>query len=99
MAMAPQPTTQPISLHVGTYTDGASRGIYRLDFDPQTGALGEPVLAAEAINPAFLAWHPRLPVLYTVSEMDTGPERQGLVIAFAAAADGSLTRLNEQPSG
>ncbi len=51
MAMA----VRPLTLHVGTYTDGASKGIYRLDFDPQTGALGEPVLAAEAVNPAFLA--------------------------------------------
>jgi 6-phosphogluconolactonase len=90
---------RPITLHVGTYTDGASKGIYRLDFDPETGALGEPVLAAETINPAFLAWHPRLPVLYTVSETDTGPDRQGLMIAFAAAADGRLTALGEQPSG
>jgi 6-phosphogluconolactonase len=98
-AMAMAKAARPLTLHVGTYTDGASRGIYQLDFDPETGALGEPVLVAEAINPAFLAWHPHLSVLYTVSEMDTGPERQGLVIAFAAAADGSLTRLNEQPSG
>ena len=90
---------RPLTLHVGTYTDGASKGIYRLDFDPVTGALGEPVLAAEAVNPAFLAWHPRLPVLYTVSETDTGPDQQGLVIAFGAAADGGLTTLDEQPSG
>jgi 6-phosphogluconolactonase len=95
MAMA----VHPITLHVGTYTDGASKGIYRLDFDPRTGALSEPVLAAEAINPAFLAWHPRLPVLYTVSETDTGPDRQGLVIAFAAAPDGGLTALGDQPTG
>jgi 6-phosphogluconolactonase len=97
--MAMTKAAPPLTLHVGTYTDGASRGIYRLDFDLATGALGEPKLVAEAINPAFLAWHPRLPVLYTVSEMDTGPERQGLVIAFAATAGGGLTKLNEQPSG
>jgi 6-phosphogluconolactonase (cycloisomerase 2 family) len=97
--MAMTKPTRLITLHVGTYTDGASRGIYRLDFDLATGVLGEPELAAESINPAFLAWHPRLPVLYTVSETDTGPDKQGLVIAFAAAADGGLTKLNEQPSG
>ena len=91
--------SRPITLHIGTYTSGTSKGIYRVDFDPETGALGEPALAAEAIDPAFLAWHPRLRVLYSVSETDTGPERQGLVIAFAVAADGSLTKLDEQPSG
>jgi 6-phosphogluconolactonase len=88
-----------IVLHVGTYTDGASQGIYRLGFNPETGALGEPVLAAEAVNPAFLAWHPRLPVLYAVGETDTGLDQQGAVMAFAAAADGSLRKMNEQPSG
>lgn len=88
-----------ISLHVGTYTDSSSQGIYRLGFDPETGALGEPALAAEAVNPAFLAWHPSLPVLYAVCETDTGPGRQGAVVAFAAALDGSLTALNEQSSG
>jgi 6-phosphogluconolactonase len=95
MAMA----ARPITLHVGTYTNGASKGIYRLDFDPETGALGEPALAAEAVNPAFLAWHPRLPVLYAVGETDTGPDRQGTVMSFAAAGDGRLTAMNEQPSG
>jgi 6-phosphogluconolactonase len=35
----------PISLYVGTYTDGTSRGIYRLTFDPETGRLGPPLLA------------------------------------------------------
>jgi 6-phosphogluconolactonase len=97
MAKAARPLT--ITLHVGTYTGGASRGIYRLDFDPETGALGEPALAAEAVNPAFLAWHPSLPVLYAIGETDTGPDRQGAVMAFAAAADGGLTAMNEQPSG
>jgi 6-phosphogluconolactonase len=99
MATASRPRSSRITLHVGTYTGGASKGIYRLDFDTETGALGEPVLAAEAINPAFLAWHPRLPVVYSVSETATGPQWQGRVIAFAAAADGSLTALNEQLSG
>lgn len=89
----------PITLHVGTYTDGSSKGIYRLDFNPETGALGEPVLAAEAINPTFLAWHPRLPVLYAVSETDTEPGQQGLVMAFAVDGHGSLTALGAQPSG
>lgn len=95
MSIAPRPVT----LHVGTYTDGPSQGIYRLVFDPATGALGEPVLVAEAVNPTFLAWHPRLPVLYAVSETDTGPGQQGMVIAYAADANGRLTAMGEQPSG
>jgi 6-phosphogluconolactonase len=43
---------------VGTYTDGKSKGIYRMEFDPATGKLSEPVLAAEVDNPSCLAVHP-----------------------------------------
>jgi 6-phosphogluconolactonase len=100
MPLPPLPRPiKPIAVHIGTYTTGASKGIYRLDFDPETGALGGPALAAEVVNPAFLAWHPRLPVLYAVGETDTGPDRQGTVMSFAADANGGLTAMNEQPSG
>ncbi len=43
---------------VGTYTDGKSKGIYRMVFDPASGKLSEPALAAELDNPSFLAVHP-----------------------------------------
>jgi 6-phosphogluconolactonase len=43
---------------LGTYTGEHSRGIYVSRFDPQTGALGQPELAAEHTNPSFLAVHP-----------------------------------------
>ncbi|HMD60525.1 MAG TPA: beta-propeller fold lactonase family protein, partial [Opitutaceae bacterium] len=53
-------------LFVGTYTKGASRGIYSVSLDKSTGALGPPELAAEAPNPTFLALSPGRDVLYAV---------------------------------
>lgn len=89
-----------VAFHVGTYTNGDSKGIYRLELDTATGRLSAtPALAGEAVNPSFLAWHPSKPVLYAVSETSSGPEKQGFVVAFAAGADGKLTKINEQPSG
>lgn len=89
----------PVRVYVGTYTDGASKGIYRLDLDPATGRLSEPALAAEAVNPSFLAWHPTKNVVYAVSEINTvGPQKAGTVIAFAVTGD-KLEKINEQPSG
>src|SRR5215203_2922220 len=60
-----------VPIYLGTYTDGASRGIYRLTLDPSNARFSDPVVVAEATNPSFLAWHPTQPVLYAVSETDT----------------------------
>jgi len=43
---------------LGTYSERGSRGIYGVRFDPVAGAFGEPVVAAEASNPTFLALAP-----------------------------------------
>jgi 6-phosphogluconolactonase len=53
-------------IFVGTYTKGTSRGIYSAALDGTNGALGEPVLAAEAPNPSFLALSPDRRLLYAV---------------------------------
>ena len=84
-------------IYVGTYTpkDGASRGIYAVPFDPVTGALGRPGLAAEASNPTFLALPPDGRVLYSIAESSGG-----VVTAYAIEpGTGRLTLLNQQPSG
>lgn len=89
-----------LTVYVGTYTDGASRGIYRFVLDPATGAATEPVLAAETKNPSFLALHPTRRFLYAVGEV-SGFEgkRSGAVSAFAIdARTGDLALLNQQPS-
>lgn len=91
------------TLYIGTYTpkDGASRGIYRVSFDPATGALGVPVLAAETPNPTFLALHPNGRVLYALCESDLVEGKPGgAAIAFQIdPATHLLSPLNKQATG
>ncbi len=97
---APPAKAGPVTLYVGTYTDGTSRGIYRLTFDPATGTPTEPVLAAETKNPSFLALHPNGRLLYAVGEISSFEgARTGVVSAFAIdPKTGDLALLNQQPS-
>jgi 6-phosphogluconolactonase len=78
-----------------------SEGIYVARFDLATGKLSEPVLAAQAVNPSFLAADPTRPLIFAVAEVDDhGSGRTGGVIGFAIdEATGRLTALGSQPSG
>jgi 6-phosphogluconolactonase len=92
----------PASVYIGTYTSGGkSQGIYLAHFDPATGRLGAPQLAARTANPSFLAAHPNRRFLYAVGETaNFGGKPVGLVSAFGIAADtGALTLINQQSSG
>jgi len=90
-----------LSVYVGTYTRGGSRGIDRFEMDTTTGAATEPVLAGEAENPSFLALHPNGRVLYAVNEIGNfRGTTTGAVSAFAIdAASGRLGLLGQQASG
>ncbi len=94
------PAEAPVTVYIGTYTDGTSKGIYRTALDLATGTATAPVLAGEAKNPSFLALHPSGRFLYAVSEVDDlGGAKSGGVLAFAVdAKTGDLTLLNQQPS-
>ncbi|HTP89539.1 MAG TPA: lactonase family protein [Bryobacteraceae bacterium] len=82
-------------VYLGTYTDKGSQGIYSFRFDPATGQMTDPVLAAETPAPSFLAIDPTKKFLYAVNE--TG---DGSVTSFAISpATGRLTQLNQVPSG
>jgi 6-phosphogluconolactonase len=89
-----------VTVYVGTYTDGTSKGIYRFSLDLETGKASAPALAGEAKNPSFLALHPNGRFLYAVSEVgDFGGAKTGSVIAFAIdKKTGDLTKLNEVAS-
>jgi 6-phosphogluconolactonase len=91
---------KPFTVYVGTYTDGTSRGIYRFTFAPATGSASEPVLAASAASPSFLALHPGGRFLYAVGEIDEFQgAKTGVVSAFAIdPKTGALKLLNQQPS-
>jgi 6-phosphogluconolactonase len=90
-----------VPVYVGTYTGSGSRGIYRFELDPSSGAATAPVLAGESENPSFLAVHPSGRVLYAVNEVASfGGAPTGAVSAFAIIPEsGMLTRLGQQPSG
>ncbi len=80
------------TIYVGTYTKpGGSEGIYRIDFNTETGALKGLGLAAKTENPSFLALHPGGKFLYTVNEVAPGS-----VTAFAIQPDGTLKELNRE---
>jgi 6-phosphogluconolactonase len=85
----------------GTYTDGESKGIYRCELDLSSGKLSDPALAAETVNPAFLAIHPSGRYLYSVEEVrKIGDEKSGSVSAFALdSKTGKLKFLNKKLSG
>jgi 6-phosphogluconolactonase len=81
---------------VGTYTDGKSKGIYRMVFDSASGKLSEPELAAEVSNPSFLAVHPTRKYLYSVNE-GPGPGKGGGVTSFSLdPKTGELTKINQE---
>src|SRR5437868_225872 len=75
---ADAPATGKLWVYVGTYTGAktGSQGIYRFDFDPATGQLTPAGLAAEAVNPSFLAIHPTGKYLFAVGEV-SGPQSKG----------------------
>jgi 6-phosphogluconolactonase len=86
-------------VYVGTYTNegSESKGIYVYRFDSATARVVTVGLAAEAINPSFLAVHPNHHFLYAVNEVsDYQGEKSGAVSAFAInRATGKLTLLNQ----
>ena len=80
------------------------KGIYVARFHAATGELGQPELAAEVINPSFLAIQPNHRFLYAVSEDPTsvGPplDHESFINAYSIdAATGKLRLLNSLPTG
>jgi len=88
-------------VYIGTYTGPKSQGIYACRLDRASGAMTSLGVAAETVNPSFLAIHPNHRFLFTVSEVDSfGGKKVGAVSAFAIHPEtGKLTLLNQQSSG
>ena len=87
--------TDPVHVfYIGTYTSSGSKGIYTARFNDRTGTISNVRLAATAVDPSFLALHPRHPFLYAVNEGSSQ------VSSFAVAPDsGQLKPLNQLSSG
>jgi 6-phosphogluconolactonase len=85
-------------VYIGTYTLRRGKGIYTFRFQPATGKVTAPSLAAETPSPAFLAVHPNQKFLYAANEHD-GPDVAGKNSTVSAYAidpkTGALTLLNQ----
>jgi len=101
LALLPQVRAQDELIFIGTYTDGASRGIYSTRLDSATGALSAPILAVATPNPAFLALHPNGRVLYSLDTLGlSGGHPGGAAGAFAIdRSAGTLQKLNSESAG
>jgi 6-phosphogluconolactonase len=87
-------------VYIGTYTNHGSQGIYVCDFDPASGNLTSPELAAATTDPSFLAVAPSRRYLYAINETDHfNGQPTGGVSAFSIdPATGKLTLLNQVSS-
>jgi len=83
-------------VYFGTYTDKGSKGIYTCRFRPSTGKLTPPELAAETVNPSFLAVDPAQRYLFAANEIgDYQNAKSGSVSSFAIdRRSGQLRALN-----
>ena len=91
----------PQLVYFGTYTGKKSKGIYVAEFDPATGKLSVPKLAAETRDPTFLAVDPTRGLLFAVNEVsDYGNDHSGAVSVFRIEQrTGDLKFLTQQASG
>ncbi|WP_162623285.1 lactonase family protein [Confluentibacter sediminis] len=81
---------QNIPLYIGTYTDGYSEGIYKLQFNPKTGELTDLQLAAATQSPSFIAYSPNKKYIYAVNE-----SLDGSVSSYKIQENGLLKFLNK----
>ena len=92
--------TDDYLMYAGTYTGGASKGIYAFRFQPSTGKTVSLGLAAESVSPSFLAVHPDRRTLYAVNEAPVSEGGNGSISAFAIdGKTGRLKFLNKVSSG
>jgi len=86
-------------VYVGTYTGPDSKGIYSYSFDADSGALSPLGVAAELVNPSFVAMSPNRKNLYAVTEVGNDGKTDALVTGYAVdERTGALARLNSQSS-
>jgi len=96
----PATKTQYIA-YVGTYTaKTTSKGIYAYRFNVENGQLSAIGVAAESVDPSFLAVHPNGKYLYAVNEIGNfNGGTGGAVSSFAIdAKTGALKFLNQVPT-
>ena len=92
--MAIKENTNEVKLLIGMYTDSIGKGIYEVNFDQETGQLGEPKLLVETENPSYLTQSTDGNFVYAVNE-----NQEGSLSAFQWNADKTkLDLLSQHPS-
>jgi len=88
-------------VYIGTYTHGASEGIYVYSFNTRDGTMEHLYTTRGINNPSFLAVHPTAQYIYAVEEIDSVSQTAaGMVHAYSIDnSSGELTNLNHQLSG
>jgi 6-phosphogluconolactonase len=80
---------------IGTYTEGPlgrAKGIYSFSLDTESGAVEQLALAAECVNPSYLALSPSKKHLYVANEGASGE------VSAYALSEGQLRFINKQSS-
>ncbi|MGX5218763.1 lactonase family protein [Pseudomonas sp. S9] len=92
----------PYDLLIGSYTQGASQGIYRYHYDSQAGRIGDqPEQVIKADNPSFLLLSKDQSRLLSVNENGPGQTAdKGQASSFAIAPDNHwVSPINRVDSG
>jgi len=79
------------TLLVGSYTDGASQGIYRYQFDDKAGQIGpSPLQVVKSVSPSWLVLSADQRQLFAVNETP-----QGHASSFSISSKGEIKPLNQ----
>jgi 6-phosphogluconolactonase len=92
---------QPVFVYFGTDTaKGVSKGIYLSRFDPASGLMTSPQLAAETLRPSFLALSPNTEGHRHLYATNEATDASASVTSFliADSATGALRPINQVPS-
>jgi 6-phosphogluconolactonase len=85
--------------YVGTYTDGAAKGIYALKWDGAAKKFVSLGLQAEVASPSFVAVSPSHRFLYAITERAARRDGTGSVSSYAIdPATGALKLINRVPA-
>lgn len=79
------------TIYFGTYTKKESKGIYKAQFDPETGTLNHLELVAAEPNPTYIAFSEK-GNLYSVGAEEEKEESQVLQLIFSR----SITSLKRE---
>ncbi|MGR6453757.1 lactonase family protein [Pseudomonas plecoglossicida] len=84
-------TTHAATLLVGSYTDGASQGIYRYAFDSKSGQIApKPLQVVKSTSPSWLVLSADQRQLFAVNETV-----QGHASSFSVSSKGEIKPLNQ----